>query len=161
MGVVVLVLVAASEKAASPTVRAGKAPKVSTAATGCGAVTVAALAVSAGVAFAAGPIAGGYASDPTLVATTAAALALAVPFFAPDALQAVLAQVLRARGDVLTPTFIHIGCYAAGMLPLGWWLAHPGGMGLAGCVWAVILASYAAAVLLAVRFAWVSLRGRA
>ncbi len=131
---------------------------VRAAAAGCALVTAAALVVSVGVAFGSHAAAAAYASDATLVAMTAAALALAVPFFAPDAVQVVLAQSLRARGDVLTPTFIHIGCYALGMLPLGWWLAHPGGMGLAGCVWAVVWASYAAAVLLIARFAVVSLR---
>ena len=71
-----------------------------------------------------------------------------------------LAQALRARADVLTPTVIHIACYALLMLPLGWWLAQPRGMGVSGCVWAVIAASFASATLLSLRFAWVTLRER-
>ena len=127
---------------------------------GCAAVTVCALVVTALTIVFAPAVAGAYASDARLVGMTAASLALAAPFFAPDALQAVLAQALRARADVLTPTFIHIACYACGMLPLGWWLAHPRGMGLAGCVWAVIVASFAAAGLLTLRFMWVTWRDR-
>ena len=127
-------------------------------AAGCAVALACALGVTVLVAVAAGPIASAYAGDPRLVALTAASLALAAPFFAPDAVQAVLAQALRARADVLTPTFIHVACYGLGMLPLGWWLAHPGGRGLAGCVEAVIVASYAAAGALLLRFAWVTWR---
>ncbi len=130
-------------------------------AAGCLAVVVCALAVTLLTLFGAAAVASAYAGDPRLVALTAGSLVLAAPFFAPDAVQAVLAQALRARADVLTPTFIHIACYAFGMLPLGWWLAHPGGMGIAGCVWAVIVASFAAASALTARFAWVTLRDRA
>lgn len=127
---------------------------------GSGTVLGIALAISLGVALTPGLIAGAYATDPALVAATAAALALATPFFAPDALQAVLAQALRARGDVLVPTILHVLAYAVVMLPLGWWLAHPQGRGVAGCVEAVIVASFLAAAMLVARFAWVTLRGR-
>ena len=129
-------------------------------AAGCLVVTVCALVVTVVVAVGAHGVAAAYAADPRLVALTGASLALAAPFFAPDALQAVLAQALRARGDVLLPTFLHLGCYGLGMLPLGWWLAHPGGMGLAGCVWAVVIASFAAAAVLTARFAWITWRSR-
>ena len=127
---------------------------------GMAVVTVVALAVSLVVFAGARLVAGAYASDPALVAMTAGALVLAVPFFTPDALQAVAAQALRARGDVLIPTVIHVGCYAVVMLPLGWWLAHPRGMGLSGCVWAVIVASFLAGGLQLARFGWVTWRDR-
>lgn len=123
-------------------------------------VTAVGAAVSLITVPAAALIAGAYATDVALVSTVAAAFVLAAPYFAPDALQAVAAQALRARGDVLIPTGIHVLCYAVVMLPLGWWLAHPGGMGLSGCIWAVIVASFAAAGGQLGRFAWVTWRDR-
>ncbi len=97
-------------------------------------------------------IAAFYASDPALVAAAGATLTLGALFFVPDALQVVAAQALRARGDVLKPTLIHVATYAGLMLPLGWALAHPARLGLAGCMWAVIVASFVAAAALLARF---------
>ena len=92
--------------------------------------------------------------------TSAAALALAGPglaiaclFFTPDCLQVVAAQALRARGDVWVPTVTHLISYVGVMAPLAWFLALPRGMGLAGEVWAVVIASYLSAGFLLVRFA--------
>ncbi len=98
-------------------------------------------------------IARAYAADPALIALAAGTLVLATVFFPPDALQVVAAQALRARGDVLWPTVIHTLCYALLMLPLGWTLAHPAGLGLHGVIWAAIVASYVVAALLMWRFA--------
>jgi hypothetical protein len=42
------------------------------------------------------------------------------------------------------------------MLPLGWALALPAGLGLAGIVWSVVAASVMSAGLLLGRFAWVA-----
>lgn len=101
-----------------------------------------------------------YATDPALKAAAGGALALATIFFIPDAVQAVVANVQRARADVLVPTVIHIGSYVGVMLPLGWWLAHPARLGLAGIVWAVIVASFLVASLLLTRFAMTATRDR-
>jgi len=91
--------------------------------------------------------------------TSQDALALAVPglavaclFFPPDCLQVVIAQALRARGDVWVPSFTHMISYIAVMAPLAWYLALPKGMGLMGEVWAVVVASYLSAGLLVGRF---------
>jgi MATE family multidrug resistance protein len=97
-----------------------------------------------------------YTTDPALVALTAAALVLACLFFIADGLQVVTSQVLRACGDVWLPTYVQIASYAAVMLPLGWALAVPAGLGLSGIVWAVIVASLMSAGLLLARFAWVA-----
>jgi MATE family multidrug resistance protein len=110
------------------------------------------------VALFAGPIARGYATDPVLVALAAGGLGLAGLFFAVDAVQVVVAQALRARGDVLAPTITHVISYAALMLPLGWALAVPLGFGLNGAVVAVIVASIASAGLLTARFLWLARR---
>ena len=136
---------------------------VRAAVTGAGVVTVLATVIALLTVPAAGLVASAYATDPVLIAAAAAALVFTAAFFPPDALQAVMAQASRARGDVLIPTLIHVVCYAGLMLPLGWWLAHRAGHGLRGCLEAVLLASYVAGGLQAIRFAWTSRRtaGRA
>ncbi len=93
-----------------------------------------------------------YATDPALISLSAHALVLACLFFVADALQVVGGMALRARGDVLVPTLTHLFSYGAVMLPLGWALARPAGLGLDGIVWAVIVASLLAASLLLGRF---------
>lgn len=101
-----------------------------------------------------------YTSDPALVALARGALVLACLFFAADAVQVVVAQALRARGDVLVPTITHVISYALVMLPLGYVFAIPMGMGLDGIVWGPIVASLLAAVLLFGRFWLLGKRGR-
>jgi multidrug resistance protein, MATE family len=100
----------------------------------------------------AGLIASAYATDPQLVALATGGVALAGLFFAVDAIQVVAAQALRSRGDVLAPTITHVFSYALVMLPLGWALAIPAGLGLTGVLWAVIIASFVSAGLLIWRF---------
>ncbi|MDP2212325.1 MATE family efflux transporter [Phenylobacterium sp.] len=97
-------------------------------------------------------IAAAYTTDPQVISVAAAALALSCLFLLADGLQVVIAQALRARGDVWMPTFTHLTSYVVIMMPLAWWLALPMGMGVTGLVWAVILASLVSVGLLAVRF---------
>ena len=104
-------------------------------------------------------IARAYATDPALVRLASGTLVLACLFFVADALQVVAAMALRARGDILVPSITHIASYAVVMLPLGWALAHPAGMGLHGIVWSVIVASLLSSGLLLGRF-WVLARQR-
>jgi MATE family multidrug resistance protein len=125
---------------------------------GFGVCTAVAAACALVVWPAAPLIARAYATDPALVAIATHAIALASLFFVADALQVVAAQALRAQGDVLVPTIIHVTCYALVMLPLGWVLAHPAGLGLGGILWAVIAASMVAAGLLLSRFRTLSRR---
>jgi MATE family multidrug resistance protein len=99
-----------------------------------------------------------YATDPALVALAAPAMALAALFFVADGLQVVAASALRARGDVWVSTIMHVISYALIMLPLGWWLAHPAGLGLNGIVWSVIIASLVSAGFLVGRFALLARR---
>jgi MATE family multidrug resistance protein len=113
-------------------------------------------AVSLAVWAFAGPIAGLYTTDPRLAAVSAGALRLACLFFVVDGLQVVTSQMLRARGDVWLPTWVQIASYVAVMLPLGWALALPAGMGLTGIMWAVIAASFMSAGLLVSRFVWLA-----
>lgn len=106
----------------------------------------------------AGQLAGIYTHDPVTLAVGAGGLALASLFLMPDALQVVIAQALRARGDVLAPTMTHLASYILVMIPLGWGLAIGLKMGVAGLIWAIILASFASGGLLLGRFFWLSRR---
>ncbi|MES3028717.1 MAG: MATE family efflux transporter [Pseudomonadota bacterium] len=107
----------------------------------------------------AGLIAQAYTSDKVVIAMASAALVLSCLFFLVDALQVVIAQALRARGDVWLPTFTHMTSYVLVMMPLAWWLAIPMGLGLNGIVWAVIAASFISAGLLSWRFWALARRG--
>jgi MATE family multidrug resistance protein len=93
-----------------------------------------------------------YTNDPETIALAAGALALAAIFFLPDGLQVVVAQALRARGDVVVPTFAHMTSYYLVMLPLAYALAIPAGLGVTGIMWAAIVAAYVSAGLLLARF---------
>jgi len=110
------------------------------------------LVVSLVVWPASGLIVKAYTRDAATLAMAGPALALAGLFLIPDALQVVIAQALRARGDVWPPTFTHLASYGLVMMPLAWWLAIPLGLGLTGIVLAVTAASFLSAGLLAVRF---------
>lgn len=103
-------------------------------------------------------VASAYSRDAALIAAIAPGLVLASLFFVADGLQTVGANALRARGDVVVPTVTHVASYAVLMLPLGYALALPAGMGLIGVVWSVIWASLLSAGLLVGRFAWLSLK---
>jgi MATE family multidrug resistance protein len=93
-----------------------------------------------------------YTTDAQTIALAAGALALCAIFYLPDGLQVVVAQALRARGDVVVPTFTHMTSYFIVMLPLAWWLAIPLGWGVGGITWAVVVAGYVSAGLLLARF---------
>jgi MATE family multidrug resistance protein len=116
-------------------------------------VTGAILTVVCVVVFLGAPlIAAAYARDPAMIAVAAPALVLSCLFFVADGLQVVGAQALRARGDIWLPTTIHFTAYALVMIPLGWFLAHPAGLGVKGIVWAVIVASLISSTLFIGRF---------
>jgi MATE family multidrug resistance protein len=117
------------------------------------------LAIGLAIWPAARTIAPVFTADPATVTLAAGALTLSCLFYLPDGLQVVAAQSLRARGDVLVPTFTHLASYVAVMLPLGWALALPGRLGLAGVVLAVIIASWLSAGLLLGRFWMLARRG--
>jgi MATE family multidrug resistance protein len=103
-------------------------------------------------------IAGFYTADPRVVRMAGGALALSCVFFIPDALQVVAAQALRARGEVWLPSATHLTSYVLVMVPLACVFGLGLHMGLAGIVWAVIVASYVSAGLLLARFAWLARR---
>ncbi|HZZ69343.1 MAG TPA: MATE family efflux transporter, partial [Phenylobacterium sp.] len=97
-------------------------------------------------------IASAYTENPVTLAMAIPALALSALMYFPDSLQVVVAQSLRARGDVWLPTGTHLTSYIAIMMPLAWWLAIPKGLGVMGMAWAVVIASVVSAGLLLTRF---------
>ncbi|WP_293908203.1 MATE family efflux transporter [Phenylobacterium sp.] len=94
----------------------------------------------------------GYTRDAATLAMAVPALAICCLFLVPDALQVVIAQALRARGDVWVPTATHLTSYVVVMMPLAWFWAIPLGHGLIGMVWAVVVASFLSGGLLLGRF---------
>ncbi len=97
-------------------------------------------------------IAQGYTSDRATVEMAAAGLALACLFLIPDALQVVAAQCLRARGDILVPTFTHLASYMLVMVPAARLLAIRSNWGISGIIAAITAASFLSAGLLLGRF---------
>jgi MATE family multidrug resistance protein len=93
-----------------------------------------------------------YTSDPATLALAIPALAIVGLALLPDALQVVVAQSLRARGDIWLPSGTHLASYMLIMMPLAWYLAIPRGLGVVGLVWAIIAASLMACGLLLGRF---------
>ncbi len=93
-----------------------------------------------------------YTADQNAIALIAPALALTCLFLAPDAVQVVAAQALRARGEVWIPTITHLISYGVIMGPLAWWLAIPMKLGVDGIVWSVIVTSFVSMAFLLGRF---------
>jgi|TARA_R100000501_G_scaffold17834_1_gene34262 MATE family multidrug resistance protein len=106
-------------------------------------------------------IVGGYATQPELIALTVPAVTLAALFFTMDGVQVVAANALRAMDDVWVPTLTHTISYVGVMLPLGWWLALPMGVGLQGLVWSIVITSLVAGAFLVARFKWLTRPGAA
>jgi MATE family multidrug resistance protein len=125
---------------------------------GFGATFAFGLAASLIIWLAASPIAAAYTTDAAAIALVVPALILSAIFLAPDALQVVTAQSLRARGDVWLPTWTHMTSYAVIMVPLGYLFAIPLHMGLNGMLWAIIASTYLSAALLLGRFWMLSRR---
>jgi len=119
---------------------------------GFGVCTVLTGVICLGVWLGAPLIAGAYTRDAALTVLVVPMITLSCLFFVADGLQVVAAQALRARGDVLVPTVTHVISYAVVMLPLGYVFAFPLKLGLAGIVWAIIVASLVAAGFLLGRF---------
>lgn len=97
-------------------------------------------------------ISSAYTENPVTLAMAIPALILSCLMYLPDSLQVVVAQALRARGDVWLPTGTHLTSYIVIMMPLAWWLAIPQHMGIMGMVWSVVIASFVSGGLLLGRF---------
>ena len=76
----------------------------------------------------------------------------------PDGVQAVLLGALRGASDVWPATFLYIFAFWVVMVPLGYWLAVPEGLGATGLMIAVVAGTTVASLLLGWRFRLVSAR---
>ncbi len=102
-----------------------------------------------------------YTHDPVLIPVVRAGLLLSCLFFIPDGLQVVAAQALRARQDIVAPTVIHYASYGAIMLPLGFVFCLTLHGGVAGLIWAVVVASAMSGTFQTGRFLWLDKKGAA
>ncbi|ESW61969.1 MAG: multidrug transporter MATE [Rhodobacter sp. CACIA14H1] len=97
-------------------------------------------------------IAGLVTDDPEVVAVAAAIFLVFAPMQISDAVQSSMLGALRGLSDTAWPAVVSAIAYWPVALPLGWMLAHGGGMGPAG-IWAgFILALAGAGLALALRF---------
>lgn len=97
-----------------------------------------------------------YTSAPAVIALAAAVLPIVAAFELFDGLQVVGGGILRGVGRTRPAAIANLfGYYALG-LPLGWWLAGPGGLRLAGLWWGLAAGLFAVAVVLVV---WIARRG--
>jgi MATE family multidrug resistance protein len=98
-----------------------------------------------------------YTDNAQTLAMAIPALVISAAMFLPDALQVVVAQSLRARGDVWLPSATHLTSYIVVIAPIAWWLAIPMHLGINGIAWAVVIASVLSGGLLLSRF-WILAR---
>jgi MATE family multidrug resistance protein len=99
-----------------------------------------------------------YTPDSSIVAACSAILPIAAAFQIFDGTQAVGCGVLRGMGRTLPSAGFNLLGYWVLGLPLGWWLAHHQGYGLAGIWWGYVLGLAVVAALLVI---WIALRGPA
>jgi putative MATE family efflux protein len=64
----------------------------------------------------------------------------------------VLTQAFNGAGAAWTPTILNVFCFWLWEIPLGWWLAYPGGMGPAGVFTAIAVAFSTLAVVSGILF---------
>jgi MATE family multidrug resistance protein len=75
-----------------------------------------------------------------------------------DGTQSVLMGALRGAGDVIVPTGIYAIAFGGCAVPLSYYLGYLRGQGAIGIVLGLVAGLLAAAILLGLRFAWVSHR---
>lgn len=96
-------------------------------------------------------IAGWFLTDPTAAALTANLLLVSAAFQVSDAMQVSSAGALRGLGDVKVPSWIAFVAYWIISIPIGWFLAFPARMGVAGMWWGITLGLTTTALALGVR----------
>ncbi len=99
-----------------------------------------------------------YTDVPELAARAAALFLFSGLIFVPDTLQVVLGQAVRAMGDAWVPVAAYVASFLLLMVPLGWWLAVPGGWDERGLALAIIASCILASGLLGWRFRVLSRR---
>ena len=99
-----------------------------------------------------------YTADAAVLAIAAPAIIVGAIAAIPDGVQAVLLGALRGTSDVWPATFFYIVAFWVVMVPLGYWLAVPRGLGATGLMIAVVAGTTVATLLLGWRFRLVSAR---
>ena len=95
-----------------------------------------------------------YSTERAVIALAAAVLPIVAAFELFDGLQVVGGGILRGVGRTRPAALANLfGYYVLG-LPLGWWLAGPGGLRLAGLWWGLAAGLFAVALVLVVWIAW-------
>lgn len=101
-------------------------------------------------------IAGAFSDDPALVAIAVPVIAFSAFILVADGGQVVMAQALRGRSDAWIPTALHFISYFAVMMPVGYLLAFPGGLGVMGLFQGILVASLVSVTILSARFWWLN-----
>ena len=99
-----------------------------------------------------------YTTDAAVIAIAGPAIVVGAIAAVPDGVQGVLMGALRGASDVWPATFLYIFSFWMIMVPLGYWLAVPRGLGATGLMAAVVVGATVAALLLGWRFRVVSAR---
>jgi multidrug resistance protein, MATE family len=103
-------------------------------------------------------IVGVYTNDPGVIAIAAATLMVTALLLVFDGAQGVLMSVLRSCGEVWTPVVMHGLSFWAIAVPLAAWLAFSQDMGAPGLMLGMLAGVISAALLLGLRFRWLSRR---
>ena len=93
-----------------------------------------------------------YTDDPVLIARVSALLLFSVLVFAPDAMQVVMGQAIRALGDAWVAALVYLLAFAVMLVPLGWWLTARAGFDERAIAVAITVCCAVASALLAWRF---------
>ena len=125
-------------------------------AVGVAAVYLAAIAVV--FALVPGQLAALYTADAAVLAIALPTILVGAIAAIPDGVQGVLMGALRGASDVWPATFLYVFSFWVVMVPLGYWLAIPRGLGAPGLMAAVVAGATIAALLLGWRFRVVSAR---
>ena len=125
-------------------------------AVGVAAVYLAAIAVV--FALVPGQLAALYTADAAVLAIALPTILVGAIAAIPDGVQGVLMGALRGASDVWPATFLYVFSFWVVMVPLGYWLAIPRGLGAPGLMIAVVAGATVAALLLGWRFRVVSAR---
>jgi multidrug resistance protein, MATE family len=104
------------------------------------------------------PIAAVYTSDAEVLQAASPVLALLAVLIIFDGTQSVLMGALRGAGDVIVPTGIYAIAFGGCAVPLSYYLGYLQGRGAIGIVLGLVAGLLAAAILLGLRFAWISHR---
>ena len=96
-------------------------------------------------------IAGVFLTEPKAAALTASLLLISAAFQVSDAMQVSSGGALRGLGDVKVPVWVAFVAYWIIAIPVGWLLAFPAGMGVAGMWWGITLGLTTTALALGVR----------